>query len=60
MSPDIFMFAAVEIEWNNKDPFYDRDLGNFSRLHLLGAISLGIIITRSASLQKALKAQMHN
>ena len=24
---------ALEIEWNNKDPFYDRDLENFKRLH---------------------------
>ena len=23
---------ALEIEWNNKDPFFDRDLENFSRL----------------------------
>lgn len=23
---------AVEIEWNNKDPFYDRDLNNFRLL----------------------------
>ena len=21
--------VALEIEWNNKDPFYDRDLNNF-------------------------------
>jgi hypothetical protein len=24
---------ALEIEWNNKDPFFDRDLENFQRLH---------------------------
>jgi len=47
---------ALEIEWNNKDPFYDRDLSNFSRLHLIGAISAGIIITRGPSLQKALRS----
>lgn len=29
---------AMEIEWNNKDPFYDRDLENFKRLHAEGAI----------------------
>ena len=34
---------ALEIEWNNKDPFYDRDLENFKRLHADGAISIGII-----------------
>lgn len=42
---------ALEIEWNNKDPFFDRDLENFKRLHAEGAISLGIIITRGSSLQ---------
>ncbi len=42
---------ALEIEWNNKDPFFDRDLENFQRLHAQSAISLGILITRGASLQ---------
>ena len=42
---------GCEIEWNNKDPFFDRDLENFKRLHAEGAISVGIIITRGASLQ---------
>jgi len=37
---------ALEIEWNNKDPFFDRDLENFKRLHADGAVSLGIIVTR--------------
>ena len=47
---------ALEIEWNNKDPFFDRDLENFKRLHADGAISLGIIVTRSAALQDSLRA----
>jgi Restriction endonuclease BglII len=47
--------VALEIEWNNKDPFFDRDLENFKRLHADGAISLGVIITRGASLQDAMK-----
>lgn len=42
---------ALEIEWNNKDPFFDRDLENFQRLHGEGAISVGAIVTRGASLQ---------
>ncbi len=42
---------ALEIEWNNKDPFFDRDLENFQRLHALSAISFGIVVTRGASLQ---------
>ncbi len=44
--------VALEVEWNNKDPFYDRDLNNFRVLFDLGAISLGIIITRADDLQK--------
>jgi hypothetical protein len=43
--------VALEIEWNNKDPFFDRDLENFKRLHAEGAISVGVIITRGSSLQ---------
>lgn len=45
---------AMEIEWNNKDPFYDRDLENFKRLHAEGAISVGVIVTRGKSLQDEL------
>lgn len=45
---------ALEIEWNNKDPFYDRDLENFKRLHADGVISIGAIITRGESLQDSL------
>lgn len=46
---------ALEIEWNNKDPFFDRDLENFKRLHADGGISLGVIVTRGASLQDSLR-----
>jgi hypothetical protein len=46
---------ALEIEWNNKDPFFDRDLENFKRLHADGAISLGIIITRGSALQEKME-----
>jgi len=42
---------ALEIEWNNKDPFFDRDLNNFRLLFDLRAISIGIIITRCDELQ---------
>lgn len=45
---------GCEIEWNNKDPFFDRDLENFKRLHAEGAISVGVIITRGSSLQVGL------
>lgn len=46
---------ALEIEWNNKDPFFDRDLENFKRLHAEGAISIGAIITRGTTLQESLR-----
>lgn len=48
--------VALEIEWNNKDPFFDRDLENFKRLHAEGAISVGVIVTRGTSLQDGMKA----
>jgi len=47
---------ALEIEWNNKDPFYDRDLENFKRLHADGAISVGIIVTRGKSLHDNMRS----
>lgn len=47
--------VALEIEWNNKDPFFDRDLENFKRLHADGAISVGIIITRGKSLHEGMR-----
>ncbi len=43
--------VALEVEWNNKDPFFDRDLNNFRLLFDLRAISVGIIITRCDELQ---------
>jgi hypothetical protein len=42
---------GVEIEWNNKDPFYDRDLNNFRLLFELRVINVGVIITRCDHLQ---------
>lgn len=44
--------VALEIEWNNKDPFFDRDLNNFRLLFDLRAVSVGIILTRADSLQE--------
>jgi hypothetical protein len=43
--------VALEVEWNNKDPFYDRDLNNFRLLFDLRAIDAGVIITRCTELQ---------
>jgi Restriction endonuclease BglII len=42
---------AIETEWNNKNPFYDRDLNNFRLLFDLRVISAGVIITRCDELQ---------
>lgn len=44
--------VALEIEWNNKDPFFDRDLNNFRLLFELRAISVGLIVTRCDDLQE--------
>lgn len=44
--------VALEVEWNNKDPFYDRDLNNFRLLFDLRAIEVGVIITRCSELQQ--------
>lgn len=43
--------VALEIEWNNKDPFFDRDLNNFRLLFDLRVISIGVIVTRCDALQ---------
>ncbi|MCL2525361.1 MAG: restriction endonuclease [Betaproteobacteria bacterium] len=43
--------VALEIEWNNKDPFFDRDLNNFRLLFDLRVVSVGIIVTRCDELQ---------
>lgn len=47
--------VALEVEWNNKDPFYDRDLNNFRLLFDLRAIYAGVIVTRATELQQIFK-----
>ncbi|MBI2511288.1 MAG: restriction endonuclease [Opitutae bacterium] len=42
---------GFEIEWNNKDPFFDRDLNNFRLLFELRTISVGVILTRAEDLK---------
>ncbi|HEY6814285.1 MAG TPA: BglII/BstYI family type II restriction endonuclease [Croceibacterium sp.] len=44
--------VALELEWNNKDPFFDRDLNNFRLLYDLRAIDVGVIVTRASELQQ--------
>jgi hypothetical protein len=50
--------VALEIEWNNKDAFFDRDLENFKRLHADGAIAVGIVVTRGESLQDNMRTMV--
>lgn len=44
--------VAIETEWNNKDPFFDRDLTTFRLLFDLNVLSVGVIITRASELQE--------
>ncbi len=48
--------VALEVEWNNKDPFFDRDLNNFRLLYDLRVIDLGIVVTRTTALETTLAA----
>lgn len=48
--------VGLEIEWNNKDPFFDRDLNNFRLLFDLRVIEVGVIITRASKLQDIFKS----
>lgn len=48
--------VAMELEWNNKDPFYDRDLNNFRLLYDLRVVDVGVMVTRSTGLMHWLKA----
>ena len=48
--------VALEVEWNNKDPFFDRDLNNFRLLYDLRVIDVGIIVTRATELEGTLKS----
>lgn len=51
---------ALEIEWNNKDPFFDRDLENFKRLHAEGVVGVASILTRGSGLQSSLKGMIRS
>jgi hypothetical protein len=43
---------GLELEWNNKTEFYDRDLNNFRLLFELRALNVGVILTRCDELQE--------
>jgi len=48
------LLAALEIEWNNKDEFYDRDFQATRRLYESHVIELGIIVTRGPQLEECI------
>ncbi len=48
---------GIELEWNNKDEFFDRDLINFEALHRARGLAVGVIMTRGARLQEELRAR---
>ena len=48
--------VGVEVEWNNKTEFYDRDLNNFRLLFELRTIEVGVILTRCDELQEVFDA----
>lgn len=48
--------VALELEWNNKTEFYDRDLNNFRLLFDLRVTDVGVIITRCDELQRIFDA----
>lgn len=42
--------VAFDLEWNSKDQTFDRDLYAFRAFHETGVISVGVMLTRSESL----------
>jgi hypothetical protein len=44
--------VGLEVEWNNKTEFYDRDLNNFRLLKELRVLAVGVMITRMSELQE--------
>jgi hypothetical protein len=43
--------VALELEWSNKDPFFDRDLNNFRLLFDLRTVHVGVIVTKAMNLK---------
>ncbi len=44
--------VAFDLEWNSKDQTFDRDLFAFSAFSQCGVIDVGVLVTRSASLNR--------
>jgi hypothetical protein len=51
---DPYPGVGVELEWNNKDEFFDRDLINFEALHTARGLAVGVLVTRGQTLQREL------
>lgn len=49
--------VGIELEWNNKDEFFDRDLINFEALHRARGLAVGVIMTRGPGLQNELRSR---
>ena len=51
--------AILEIEWNNKSEFFDRDIHNILSSWEAHAVELGIIVTRGEKLNESLKEDIY-
>lgn len=47
--------VAFDLEWNSKDQTFDRDINAFRTYHDVGLIDVGIIVTRSITLNPIFK-----
>jgi Restriction endonuclease BglII len=47
--------VAFDLEWNSKDQTFDRDLYAMSAFFLSGAIDVGILVTRSGSMNEVFR-----
>ncbi len=52
--------VALDLEWNSKDQTYDRDLTAFGAYYEVGAIDVGIILTRGSDLNNEFFKQLGN
>lgn len=51
--------VAFDLEWNSKDQTFDRDLYAFSAFFQCGVIDVGVLVTRSESLNPVFRALGH-
>jgi hypothetical protein len=48
--------VAFDLEWNSKDQTFDRDLYAFSAFFQCGVLDVGVLVTRSASLNPVFRS----